>query len=462
MDKTAITITMDSAATEHAVPQPEMKVIDPIAPGDAWTDYLDYLVRDEFQVARDNSMESCAVILARAAALGTTYTFTDWLPRGMHWKVDIKHTQIADILTALGGRLQAEYRDNGHFFVWVWPDGMVRYQVNTADDGRAGTLYGSQWVCTCNPELHEVLLAAIKGMYHAPARPRPLYGSTLHMLIGTPMSGYGLKQIGHTGERLVPENYTPNVRAAFDKIQHALTAPNPDGRITLIEGPPGTGKTRAVTAILAALCNTARIVIVPSHMVAELSGPDLIGSLIGWAAPTVLVLEDADQAMLSREVASEKDKELNTGALASLLNLSDGLVGSLCNFRIVATTNAKVQDIDPALLRPGRLLCRVHITSLDRETAAKVIDRETQLGEAARVDYLDRFSCTDNEARIWWTNGTGPTLAEAYEIARRIVAKHEAAQETVKAPEPVAKPKRSHKKKKTTDPVLTDTVDAVS
>jgi hypothetical protein len=442
----------DVAATSTTEPPNSSKIM-PVAPGSAWTDFPDYVVRDENQIMRDNSTESCSALIARATQLGTKYTFSDWLPPGTHWKLGVTHAAISEKLTALGGFLQAEYNEVGHFFVWTWPDGMVRYRVSDSYDGDKDMhLSGSQWVATCNPELHEALIGAVANMWQKPRNPPRPYGSSLTMLCGTPIHGYVLKDIGFTSERLVPENYTPEVRAAFDTIFPALTASNPAGRITLVEGPPGTGKTRAVTALLAKLCNSARIVIVPSHMVAELSGPDLIGSLIGHARPTILVLEDADQAMLSREAASEKDKELNTGALASLLNLSDGLVGGMCNFRIIATTNAKVQDIDPALLRPGRLLCRVHINNLDRATAGAIIDRETGLGEVERLNYLERFSNTDHEAFLWWNRGIGPTLAEAYEIARRIVKAHEASTAAAAPPTPpetTPKPKRSHKKKTT-------------
>lgn len=439
--------TADVAATPSTEPPKSSKIM-PVAPGNAWTDYLDFVVRDEVQIMRDNSMGSCSALIARATQLGTKYTFTDWLPVNTYWKPHVTHALISEKLTALGGTIQAEYKYSSHYFVWTWPDGVVRYGVSDPDENDKDLhLSGSQWVATCNPELHEALTLMVADLWQRPPTPSRPYGSSLTMLCGTPVHGYGLKNIGFTAERLVPENYTPEVRAAFDAIFPALTASNPAGRITLVEGPPGTGKTRAVTALLAKLCNSARIVIVPSHMVAALSGPDLIGSLIGHDGPTILVLEDADQAMLSREAASEKDKELNTGALASLLNLSDGLVGGMCNFRIIATTNAKVQDIDPALLRPGRLLCRVHINNLDRATAGAIIDRETGLGEVERLNYLERFSNTDHEAFLWWNRGVGPTLAEAYEIARRIVKAHKAS--TAAAAPPETKPKRSHKKKTT-------------
>jgi len=440
-DATTVAATPETPATVYtAVPK--------IAAGHAWRDHVQAVLDDEVQLARDNDMESCKCVLARAIELGVPYTFNRIEADDMNWRRDVRHTAVAAMLTAMGGTFQIEHKNHGgRFITFSWPDGMVRYEINRYATLDESYLNASAWVATCNIELRDAIMAAFKPFFIKPRVPPPVYGSSLHMLTGTPLQGYNLRSIGHVGAKLCRENYTSEVLVGLDMIEKSLLDPNPAGRISLLEGPPGTGKTRAVTAMLAALCNQARVVIVPSHMVADLSGPNLIGTLIGYPGPTVLVLEDADSAMLSREAASEKDKDLNTGALASLLNLSDGLIGSLIDLRIVATTNAKVQEIDPALLRPGRLLCRTHLGNLNRTTAAKIVDRETGLPASVRESYLDRFENKDNEARLWWVNGPGPTLAEAYEVARRIKLANPVAA-PVEVPADPAKKTRTKKTKK--------------
>jgi hypothetical protein len=242
-------------------------------------------------------------------------------------------------------------------------------------------------------------------------------------------------------------NYAPDVVEGLDAIGKELIAKNPSGRFALIEGEPGGGKTRAVRAILAGLKNKCRVIVVPSHLIADLAGPNIIATLRddeGSNRPTVIVLEDADFALLSREKASEFEREGSTSALDALLNLSDGIIGGGLDLRIVATTNARIEHVDAAILRPGRLIRRVSIGRLTRRRAMAVVARETVMEAAAATLALVKMMPRDGNdtsvgvagddevyrwwrieghcdvsSEAWWTS-MGPTLAEAYETARRM------------------------------------------
>ena len=63
---------------------------------------------------------------------------------------------------------------------------------------------------------------------------------------------------------------------------------------------------------------------------------------------SVLVIEDAEQLITSRE-------EVRNSNLSMLLNLTDGLLGESLGIQIIATFNTDVKNIDKALLRKGRL-----------------------------------------------------------------------------------------------------------
>lgn len=184
---------------------------------------------------------------------------------------------------------------------------------------------------------------------------------------------YQLQSIGYETTELVPENYAPAVVAALRGARADLVAKEPPGRLLLLEGPPGTGKTRAMRALLAELKGAARVVIVPSDLVADLAGPNLLGALLGCSMPTVLVIEDADYALLDREARSGTDKQGATGALSALLNLSDGILGAQVDLRIITTTNAKIADLDAAVLRPGRLLARIEVGRLSADDARRAL-----------------------------------------------------------------------------------------
>jgi len=236
-------------------------------------------------------------------------------------------------------------------------------------------------------------------------RVRPRQGSSVHVLTGTPMSGYSLDTCGFEASRFIVDNYTDGVAAAMRAAERDLVAREPPGRLLLLEGPPGTGKTRAVRALLAKLNNRARVVIVPPHLIADLAGPNLIGALLGHRAPTVLVIEDADYAILDREARSEADRQGSTGALSAILNLSDGILGAQVDLRIIATTNARVAHLDAAVLRPGRLLARV-------EFGALMVDRVQAVAQRALGAALRRGAVSSRE--FFATFCAPMTLAEVY------------------------------------------------
>lgn len=191
--------------------------------------------------------------------------------------------------------------------------------------------------------------------------------------LATTMSGYTLKRVGAAGSPLERGNYTEEVLKGYDHIVADLNTDKPCGRLVILSGPPGTGKTFLVRSILSEAYRAA-FVLVPPSLVKDLNGPDILPALIEAkreaSGPIVLVIEDADQCLVKRE-----DGDMAT--VSTLLNLGDGILGSVLDIRILATTNATELQIDPATKRPGRLCQHLLIEELDAKTATKVIQRLT-------------------------------------------------------------------------------------
>ena len=88
-------------------------------------------------------------------------------------------------------------------------------------------------------------------------------------------------------------------------------------------------------------------------------------------SPLVLLIEDADQCLISRMTD-------NLPAISTLLNLADGILGRCLDVRVIATSNAKVVDVDKALLRPGRICPGtgvINLPELPGEQAKLVLER---------------------------------------------------------------------------------------
>jgi len=201
----------------------------------------------------------------------------------------------------------------------------------------------------------------------------------LHMIAPDEFGeGNTLYPLGEVAVPLERGNYEESNTRDFDTIIKELNSENPSGRFVIIDGPPGTGKSYYVRGILNEI-NYGVCVLVPVSMLEALDKPSLMPILLNERKikkaqtdkkPVLLIIEDADTLLVPRESD-------NISAISSLLNYTDGLFGSIFDLRIIATTNSKHADIEPALLRPGRLLKRVHVGELSLKKAWEVYLRLT-------------------------------------------------------------------------------------
>jgi hypothetical protein len=196
-----------------------------------------------------------------------------------------------------------------------------------------------------------------------------------------------LSDVGVAGVALVRDNYSDLVLEHYDHVVADLSSKEPCGRLVIMNGVAGSGKTHIVKALLSEVKDTPFIVI-PSHMVASLADPGFVQVLIdareeSLNKPLVLIVEDADACLIERQ--SDNISSINT-----LLNLSDGIIGSVLDIRVIATTNAESLDLDAAIIRPGRLCTRFDVDALPAKHANAVYKRLTgedgNFGEATLGD----------------------------------------------------------------------------
>lgn len=241
-----------------------------------------------------------------------------------------------------------------------------------------------------------LLLDFVKATFHPPVRRGYIFA------IINSGGRLSLSSIGSAGEKLVPSNYNPDIIEGYRGAIEDLQSASPAGRIVVMEGEPGTGKTHLIKSFLVDVPD-AMFVLVSPDMVSSLDGPELLPLLLSNKSayspngPIVLILEDADKCLVKRGGD-------NMNSIQSLLNLSDGILGTLLDLRMIATTNAKKLEIEPAILRPGRLSKRIEVGPLTHTTALGVYQRlmpESRLPEELSRDM-----------------GKKMTLAEVYGLAR--------------------------------------------
>lgn len=150
-----------------------------------------------------------------------------------------------------------------------------------------------------------------------------------------------------------------------DADAHIKDALNTEGSgLIILHGKQGTGKTNYIRHLISQVDRP--FIYIPDFLVGQFASPTFI-AFLQQLKGVVLILEDCENILLSRDMTNEA-----TPALSTILNMADGLLGDILNIKFICTFNTNTTRIDPALLRKGRLDYMYEFKPLSDDKAVKL------------------------------------------------------------------------------------------
>lgn len=182
------------------------------------------------------------------------------------------------------------------------------------------------------------------------------------------------------------------------------------GGLTIFEGPPGTGKTSLITQMIHELAKTHVFYTLPVARDGALSSPELVPfwqrqSIRHADRVKVIVMEDAERLLWRRDGD-------NRDSVSSLLNIADGLMGRMLRLHVIASVNARMEDLDPAIVRPGRLMNHRRFNLLPCATAERIASKR-------KTAFRPRSGVSEYTLAEILNPGTKPRVTEKRSIGFR-------------------------------------------
>lgn len=234
------------------------------------------------------------------------------------------------------------------------------YISYTVEEGKVFNLF-----LMCNPTMtdKEVYETYIFPVMELRNKKKKRSNKVFYTITYSQYEGYGLKPCEIDKIKMsIIDNYNDDFLSISSKIESAV-AKDVKGLIMLY-GEPGTGKTYYLRHLISKYSGKRNFIYIPVNMVSHFSEPDF-KSFLEDHPNSVLIIEDAKDLI-------SKDNMGDNISISNMLNMTDGLLNDSLNFLMIVTSNVNVNDVNPALLRAGRLICEYSFDKLTADKANKL------------------------------------------------------------------------------------------
>jgi 26S proteasome regulatory subunit T2 len=167
----------------------------------------------------------------------------------------------------------------------------------------------------------------------------------------------------------------------------------------ILYGEPGTGKTLLAKAVANSTSATF-LRVVGSELIQKYlgDGPKLVRELFRMAgdmAPSIVFIDEIDAVGTKRYDAHSGGEREIQRTMLELLNQLDGF-DALTDVKVIMATN-RIDSLDPALIRPGRIDRKIEFTLPDQKTKRRIFSIHTSKMSLAEDVNLEEFVMSKDE-----------------------------------------------------------------
>jgi len=171
-----------------------------------------------------------------------------------------------------------------------------------------------------------------------------------------------------------------------------------DAGLIVLHGEPGTGKSSYIRYLIEQFPDE-KFMILDSSVFEYITDSSFIKLLMD-NANSAIILEDCEN-MVSERIGNKN--------IATLLNLTDGIIGDSFNLKFICTFNTEIHNIDPALLRKGRLKMKYEFKKLAVDKIKNIAkEKEFNITNACEMTLADIMNYNvNNGSESTKKNGIG-------------------------------------------------------
>lgn len=305
----------------------------------------------------------------------------DFFKRKRYIFKDIKAERIEKIMRSIGTPLFI-YDDND---VWICENFIVEIHMNYTE-----TIVETTFSIHCNHQEYDKILEFLQNTFSDVI-------ADLHGIVRCEIQWYYCGSRGldsYTLSEIIQETVHneayPGLESVDDFIEGYFKSTSP---ILILTGPPGTGKSRLIRYVVMKYGrkyeHTPNVIYTSDMKAIEKEEGFFINFRIGDFK--FMVLEDIDAFLQPRKDGNE--------VMHKFLGASDGFLRTDSK-KIIMSTNLPINEIDSALIRPGRCYAHQEFGSLHRDEAIRL---------ARKLDEKKNWSEILTQSKY--------TLAEIYDAA---------------------------------------------